>query len=280
MPRPEVIEFMNKHKVVRKNWVLPESFPSAAVLQAYTSPQVDRSKDKFVFGRPDLEILRSFCQDRFGWDKAKVDELLVPVLRAHDQRTAQLRIDSFLQFRQRFAKIKSRRLQKAVTGVAGGGHNPDIALPPQADSRPRGRKGGKGKSEKSERRRSEAGGDGTQDADADAEQASKRQRGPNKSGAPLEGGANMGAVSRGGRGARGRRGGGDATRRGRKSHKCAESEETGKSDGGEKSEGRGQNDGRSVGDAEGSISAEKRNLRPREGTKSYQGMDGDPETDD
>ena len=52
---------------------------------------------------------------------------MLPVLRAYDQREAQLRIDSFLQFRQRFAKIKSRRLQKAVTGITGE-QNPDIVL--------------------------------------------------------------------------------------------------------------------------------------------------------
>ncbi len=41
----------------------------------------------------------------------KVDELLLPVLAAYDQRQTQLRIDQFLSFNQRFAKIKSKRLQ-------------------------------------------------------------------------------------------------------------------------------------------------------------------------
>lgn len=53
-------------------------------------------------------------RDRFGWAVPKVDELLVPVLRAYDTRQTQLRIDQFLSFNQRFAKIKSKRLQVGV----------------------------------------------------------------------------------------------------------------------------------------------------------------------
>jgi DNA excision repair protein ERCC-5 len=55
------------------------------------------------------------CRDRFGWPSDKVDELLVPVLQAYDRKQTQLRIDQFLSFSQRFAKIKSKRMQ--VSGV-------------------------------------------------------------------------------------------------------------------------------------------------------------------
>jgi DNA excision repair protein ERCC-5 len=51
------------------------------------------------------------CRDRFGWPSDKVDELLVPVLQAYDRKQTQLRIDQFLSFSQRFAKIKSKRMQ-------------------------------------------------------------------------------------------------------------------------------------------------------------------------
>lgn len=40
-------------------------------------------------------------------------------MQAYDQRQSQLTMDSFLSFSQRFAKIKSRRLQKAVAGITG-----------------------------------------------------------------------------------------------------------------------------------------------------------------
>ena len=35
----------------------------------------------------------------------------MPVLKAHDERQGQARLDHFLTFSQRFAKIKSKRLQ-------------------------------------------------------------------------------------------------------------------------------------------------------------------------
>jgi hypothetical protein len=50
----------------------------------------------------------------------KVDTLLLPVLKEYDTRSEQLRIDQFLAFSQRFAKIRSKRLQSAVAGIRGG----------------------------------------------------------------------------------------------------------------------------------------------------------------
>ncbi|KAL4452206.1 hypothetical protein ABPG75_007868 [Micractinium tetrahymenae] len=112
--------FKRTHRGVRRSWDPPASFPSAAVDQAYAEPKVDASKEKFTFGRPDVELLRQFCQSRLGWTRQQADDLLLPVAKAYDQRQSQLTLDSFLTKRERFAKIRSKRLQKAVTGVAGG----------------------------------------------------------------------------------------------------------------------------------------------------------------
>lgn len=60
---------------------MPETFPNSAVIKAYRSAKVDESRDKFTYGRPDLQLLRQFCLDKFGWPQDKADELLVPVLR-------------------------------------------------------------------------------------------------------------------------------------------------------------------------------------------------------
>ena len=40
-------------------------------------------------------------------------------MQAYDDNQTQMTLDSFLSFSQRFAKIKSRRLQKAVAGITG-----------------------------------------------------------------------------------------------------------------------------------------------------------------
>lgn len=46
---------------------------------------------------------------------------------AYDERQNQMTMDSYLSFSQRFAKFKSKRLQKAVTGITGV-HDPELNL--------------------------------------------------------------------------------------------------------------------------------------------------------
>ncbi|KAM3230306.1 hypothetical protein ACQJBY_060852 [Aegilops geniculata] len=50
--------FMSNHRNVSKNWHIPSTFPSETVINAYISPQVDDSTERFSWGRPDLSLLR------------------------------------------------------------------------------------------------------------------------------------------------------------------------------------------------------------------------------
>ncbi|XVF16465.1 hypothetical protein REPUB_Repub10bG0033100 [Reevesia pubescens] len=111
--------FMDKHRNVSKNWHIPSSFPSEAVISAYASPQVDKSTEPFTWGRPDLFVLRKLCWEKFGWGSQKSDELLLPVLREYEKRETQLRLEAFYTFNERFAKIRSKRIDKAVKGITG-----------------------------------------------------------------------------------------------------------------------------------------------------------------
>lgn len=43
--------------------------------------KVDTNKEQITFARPDLEHLRIFCNEKFGWPFNKTDELMVPVLK-------------------------------------------------------------------------------------------------------------------------------------------------------------------------------------------------------
>lgn len=126
--------FMEKHRAVSKNWHVPESFPNEAVISAYTAPQVDKSTEPFSWGRPDLMSLRKLCWEKFGWAKEKADELLLPVLKEYDRHETQLRLEAFYSFNERFAKIRSRRIQKAVTGITGRRSSETMDLPPHLTS--------------------------------------------------------------------------------------------------------------------------------------------------
>ncbi|KAL5679512.1 hypothetical protein ACJX0J_005897, partial [Zea mays] len=111
--------FMSKHRNVSKNWHVPATFPSEKVVNAYISPQVDSSTEPFSWGRPDLGLLRRLCWERFGWGKEKADELLLPVLREYNKHETQLRMEAFYSFNERFAKIRSKRIKKAIKGITG-----------------------------------------------------------------------------------------------------------------------------------------------------------------
>ncbi|CAM8937534.1 unnamed protein product [Rhodiola kirilowii] len=111
--------FMDKHRNISKNWHVPSSFPSDAIISAYISPKVDMSTEPFSHGRPDHPVLRKLCLERFGWSYQKTDELLLPVLKEYNKHETQLRLEAFYTFNEKFAKIRSKRIKKAVKGITG-----------------------------------------------------------------------------------------------------------------------------------------------------------------
>lgn len=154
-------EFKRQHRKLRKNWDLPANFPSAEVVAAYVRARVDECRERFTMGRPDVAQLEAFCAKKFGWPAEQVQRELEPVLKARalghcllarlshapamqmlrlpvganagrvraqafESRETQATMDTFL-YSQRFAKIKSKRLQKAVANITGRAH-PDLNL--------------------------------------------------------------------------------------------------------------------------------------------------------
>lgn len=112
-----VQEFKQKHKSIRKSWVLPDNFPSQEVIESYKKPALDESKSKFTFISPDFTMLESYCSRRFGWDDIKIRNLFDPVKKSLSQRDKQQTIQGFLSFREKFARVRSKRLAEAVEKV-------------------------------------------------------------------------------------------------------------------------------------------------------------------
>ncbi|XP_067890528.1 uncharacterized protein ercc5 [Heterodontus francisci] len=91
-------------------------FPNPAVAEEYLKPAVDESKVSLSWGRPDLDEIREFCENRFGWTRKKTDEVLLPVMKQLNTHQSQLHIDSFFRMEQHAKQaIKSQRLRRAVT---------------------------------------------------------------------------------------------------------------------------------------------------------------------
>ncbi|XP_053722702.1 DNA excision repair protein ERCC-5 homolog [Synchiropus splendidus] len=105
-------------KVKRKlrDLKLQPGFPNPAVAQAYLDPTVDQSDSSFSWGRPQLDMIKEFCQSRFGWSSRKTEETLQPVMKQMNLQQTQLRIDSFFRLEQQEKQaIKSQRLRRAIT---------------------------------------------------------------------------------------------------------------------------------------------------------------------
>ncbi|CAO0794715.1 unnamed protein product [Mucor circinelloides] len=65
---------------------IPEDFPNPLVIAAYYHPTVDDSSQKFEWGQPQLDSLRIFLTEAFGWSEEKADQVLLPVLREMNSR--------------------------------------------------------------------------------------------------------------------------------------------------------------------------------------------------
>ena len=151
--------FERRHRTVRRNWVLPDGFPSRAVAAAYLKPVVDTSEAPLSWARPNLHALREFCADKFGWTHAKADESLLPMMAEIEKGHVQSRIDAHFAWEKRFARVGSVRLASAIRLQNGGAPLPNAPQPKEgegegasakdtggsANARPkRGRQAGKG----------------------------------------------------------------------------------------------------------------------------------------
>ncbi|XP_053826276.1 DNA excision repair protein ERCC-5 isoform X2 [Vidua macroura] len=112
MPNPHDTKVKKKLRELQ----LYSGFPNPAVAEAYLKPVVDESRGSFTWGKPDVEQIREFCKDHFGWTRTKIDGILLPVMKQLNLQQTQLRIDSFFRLEQHEKQaIKSQRLRRAVT---------------------------------------------------------------------------------------------------------------------------------------------------------------------
>ncbi|CAI4036704.1 SMKI16G0235 [Saccharomyces mikatae IFO 1815] len=87
-----------RKKLVNNEVILDDDFPSVMVYDAYMRPEVDHDTTPFVWGSPDLDMLRSFMKHQLGWPYEKSDEILIPLIRDVNNRKKkgkQKRINDF-----------------------------------------------------------------------------------------------------------------------------------------------------------------------------------------
>ena len=124
-------EYKRAHRGRRKAWSLSESFPSQLVVDAYTHPSVDKSRARFEWGRPNTAELRHLCRDTLGLLQPDLEKVLDRIVTEHDTAETQRTMNSFFmpqQAEQQFAKMRSKRLLKAVGGLTGREVDPELVL--------------------------------------------------------------------------------------------------------------------------------------------------------
>ncbi|CAI5759421.1 unnamed protein product [Candida verbasci] len=68
---------------------LPDNFPEKVVFDAYILPTVDHDKTKFKWGVPNLDQIRSFLMYNVQWSQARVDEVMIPLIRDMNKKKAE-----------------------------------------------------------------------------------------------------------------------------------------------------------------------------------------------
>ncbi|CAF3193843.1 unnamed protein product [Rotaria socialis] len=90
-------DYKTQSKVLKrlKNLALFEGFPNQAIYDAYISPKVDPDKSKFTWAMPQLELIREFIGSKLKWDRRKIDDMILPVIKRMNTNEIQSRIDCF-----------------------------------------------------------------------------------------------------------------------------------------------------------------------------------------
>lgn len=76
-------------RVLNGKLYLPDSFPENIITAAYTNPEVDPDKTAFKWGVPSLDEIRSYLMYNVSWPQARVDEVMIPLIRDMNRRKAE-----------------------------------------------------------------------------------------------------------------------------------------------------------------------------------------------
>ncbi|RZC41075.1 DNA repair protein complementing XP-G cells -like protein, partial [Asbolus verrucosus] len=105
-----------------KNLSFTENFPNSQIAQAYLQPQVETSKEKFSWAKPDVVGLVEFARQKFGWTKVKTEEILGPILKRLEDHSKQKSILDY--FKSDFKadsgdaeKKMSKRVKTAINKI-------------------------------------------------------------------------------------------------------------------------------------------------------------------
>lgn len=87
--KPTTLERSLLGRIRNGKLFLPASFPDSIVKDAYKHPEVDNDDSEFKWGIPSLDQIRTFLMYNVGWSQAKVDEVMIPLIRDMNRKRAE-----------------------------------------------------------------------------------------------------------------------------------------------------------------------------------------------
>ena len=110
--------FQSKFVTSAKKIDFPHLFPDQKVYDCYIHPEVDETQTHFEWGQIDLDLVRDFLDDRIGWDRKKVDFVLLPVIkeigkRKNEGRVVQRTIDDYFPIENK-QQHKNKRIRNVL----------------------------------------------------------------------------------------------------------------------------------------------------------------------
>ncbi|XP_072937049.1 DNA excision repair protein ERCC-5 homolog [Epargyreus clarus] len=118
-----------------RNVTLGDDFPSVRVVQAYLDPNVEKSEDKFTWGKIDITILRDYAKAKFGWSQNKLDVIVQPVLKRMLENKTQKTVYDYFKKKIEFQSLEdqmSKRVKAAVQKMDPEGRN--LEMNPEGDT--------------------------------------------------------------------------------------------------------------------------------------------------
>lgn len=114
------LQYKNFHKNYKKHWEIPDDFPNSLVIDAYNNPNLDNSKEKFVWGTPDIEKIRTFVKENFKWENEEIDQNCKEIekfIKINKEINNQSKIPDFFSKDETIATIQSKRIKAAIKGL-------------------------------------------------------------------------------------------------------------------------------------------------------------------
>lgn len=110
-----------RKRLIKNEVVLDVNFPSETVKNAYLNPEVENDKTEFVWGTPDLDMLRAFFNRKVGWPQEKTDEVMIPLIRDINKRKKEWKQRTLTEFfpTEYIQGQRKLNLGKRITNASG-----------------------------------------------------------------------------------------------------------------------------------------------------------------